>query len=1529
MRKKLLSLSFLIAFLAIFQTQAQTDVTTTYLLNPGFDKSCNYTASATASNLASGSTNNQTINGWTLTASVGNSASSTFEYGYSGTLNAPGPIPLRSYAYETGAGHGALGISVAWTATVSYYQNVTLPAGTYTIEYAAYNSGPSTADISKVGWVPTSGTTVMSAKTTFAQNAWTTERLTFTLATSTPGKIQVGLSSTNVGSGSVGRVFFDYVKIYQVDAGKTTLQQVKDSSQVIYNNRPSVVTTTAYSNLNTKIAAAQVVYDNVSATAAQIQEQQDSLSTALLRVYRAKLTVQNATAIIVNPSFESNNFVGWTNPATFATQANTSFAKTGTYYVEKWKASPGTQTASKLSQILTDIPNGVYQVTAAAQGIQQTTTPTYPGGAFVYANTSRTEVFISNNYSATYTVTNNQIEIGYDVVTSGNWVTADNFRLTYISDGSPVITVAPTSLAYNYVISSKTFTLSGVYLTSDVTLSSTDPGISFPKSTYTAAEVMAGQTVTVNYNKATGGASGSITISGESGAVTKTVTFTYTAPTSKLSSLTPSAGFLSPAFDGATTSYTLSCAPGSKLTAVAADAAIGAIVSNDPATILAEGAIVQTCTAPDATTTTYTTTATFMPFSYWSGNGDVTSTSVPTNYGWYATPTLSWVTANSTTAGTVRYMDMVNGVNAGIGGITYTYNASNYAGRILFERWDGSPSRVYSYPVYLTGCKSYIISGKAAWNSVATAPVLTFRVNSANDNSGTTYGTGTDTTSTAGKLTDFSISNFSVPTSGVYYITTTSSTASLCAISDLAIAENTTESMGVSPLNLLFYTNNLSKTITISGNLLANDIAMSAPEGITLSAPGVTSGKDISILKADAQCGVVVTATWDAANQIVNQPIHVTSGAFSQDINVYADKNDCMTPLYSDHTNLIAEPYMNNLSGFTNSWGAYSVATGSEAYCGYGSAKLVGLNGASLTTANISWLPNTKYRVRAMVKTTGDFQFGFQNTYAGTGATYEIVIPSTNGEWKQVDYIFTTGASAVAGFTYFNMQGRGGTLGYIDNWELYNISDLTSEPDFGVKAWEEKVDQNITTTTFEVAPSARLTVNASKTLTATTLNLKSDLNGTATLLNNGTLAITTANAEQYMTTGRNWYFSSPVTGATKSAVNATDVYRYNEPTATWPTLAAEDVLAVGQGYVTNPTGNGVATFTGAINDGTKDLNFTRTDGIAHSGFFLVGNPYPSYLNWLVATKTTMNPTVWYRSKHAVTSAYVFETYNSLLTTGSDVSGRVPVTAFIPPMQAFWVRIANGSETGSLQFTNAMRSHMDIVQNKFRSEVIQQVLRLRVANGVNEDEAIVVFNSNASSDLDNYDSQKMSNNSLTIPEIFTVAGSEQLSINGMNAVTPNLEMPLGFFTKTANKFSIRASQISNFDADTKIILKDKILNQEFDLTNAAVYNFTSEVANTTDRFSILFKSASVTTSLKNEVLADMKAFRNENNKIQINYLGSISKDASYRIYSINGQLISNGVITNANTVVAKSLNSGIYLVKLMNEGNVLTTKVLVF
>jgi hypothetical protein len=529
----------ILTFVAIFgNLSAQTDVTSTYLTNAGFDNSCNYLATTASSNLASGSTNNQTVSGWTLTASAANTASSSFEYGYPGTLNLSGTtygfIPTQGYDAATGAGHGSLGISAAWASTITYYQNVTLPAGKYALEYAAYNSGPTNVAYSKVGWVPGTGTSVLSSKTTFTMAAWSTETVTFTVASSTTGKIQVGVGSPNSGSGTVGRIFFDYVKLSLLPVDKTTLLHLKDSATVMFNNKQAVgSTSTVYADLNTAISAAQVVYDNASATAEQVLGQEAALKTAIANVYDAILLQSrvsawttlpyNATSVIVNPSFETALSNGWTNVGGFATQTNTSFAKKdGTTYVEKWMNAGGSQAGLKLSQTVNNLPNGIYLLTASAMATQQTG-GTFPGGAFIFANDQKTEVFATNDYAVTVTVTNHTLQFGYDVVSTGNWVTVDNFRLSYISDGSPYVVLTPATLFFDANNLTKTINVSGGNLSSNLTLTA-PTGITLSKTSLTPAEVASGASITATFDNATAISGG--TISATTGSVTQTVSVT-------------------------------------------------------------------------------------------------------------------------------------------------------------------------------------------------------------------------------------------------------------------------------------------------------------------------------------------------------------------------------------------------------------------------------------------------------------------------------------------------------------------------------------------------------------------------------------------------------------------------------------------------------------------------------------------------------------------------------------------------------------------------------------------------------------------------------------------------------------------------------------------------------------------------------------------------------------------------------------------------------------------------------------------
>ena len=472
---------------------------------------------------------------------------------------------------------------------------------------------------------------------------------------------------------------------------------------------------------------------------------------------------------------------------------------------------------------------------------------------------------------------------------------------------------------------------------------------------------------------------------------------------------------------------------------------------------------------------------------------------------------------------------------------------------------------------------------------------------------------------------------------------------------------------------------------------------------------------------------------------------------------------------------------------------------------------------------------------------------------------------------------------------------------------------------------------------------AGLTVNAGKSLTLTagkqlttstsltnngTLNLLSDATATATILTPTSISGTgTANVEQYLTSGRNWYISSPVTGATSAAIAATTcntLVGYNEADGTWP--SAGTTLSVGKGYIAvSPTTSAPVTFSGTLNTGSQSFSLNRTDSaVVKRGFNLVGNPYPSYLNWESATRTSVGPTMWYRTKDA--GVYVFATYGAVSQIGTSLGG-TPVTKYIPPMQAFWVRVS-GAGTGTLAFDNTMRSH-SATSNLLKAPEVtaQQVLRLQVSNGENKDEAIVLFNDKASNGYDDYDSPKMTNANVAIPEIYTMAGTEQLVINGLNSITANQELPLGFKTGQSNLFTIKATEISNFDPSMKVILRDNTLATEQELTDGSTYSFTSDVATTTTRFSVLFKSAGVTTGLNNLENQVAYIYKNANNQISVSLKGDLSNEAYVTVYNAVGQKLHTEQITNTNAVLGTPFTAGIYLVTVNNGGKSVTKKVI--
>lgn len=470
---------------------------------------------------------------------------------------------------------------------------------------------------------------------------------------------------------------------------------------------------------------------------------------------------------------------------------------------------------------------------------------------------------------------------------------------------------------------------------------------------------------------------------------------------------------------------------------------------------------------------------------------------------------------------------------------------------------------------------------------------------------------------------------------------------------------------------------------------------------------------------------------------------------------------------------------------------------------------------------------------------------------------------------------------------------------------------------------------NATASTLTINPGAHLTLNSAQTLSANILNINSDItNGTGSYVSNGTTNATISHVKQRLTTARNWYISSPVTNATSSSINtSTGTYLagYDEvhgSTAPWLTESSSLTPLKGYVAISPVNANPMITFTGVLNDGIQTIHLSRTSGQIKEGFNLVGNPYPSYIAWTktIADNANALSTIWYRT--VAGSEYVFQTYNANGEIG--VPGNT--TGIIAPIQSFWVRVNTGG--GTLTLNNTMRLHDDSSNRLKAPATVTQnlIVRLQVSNGINSDETVLYFNDKATEGFDNYDSPKMSNNSNTIPEIYTMAGSEKVVINGLQKINIDQELLLGFMTLTPNNFIIRANELSNIPANTKLILIDKLENVESDLTVGNAYTFSSSATNTVDRFSVIFRSA---TSITDNDVARLNhntfIFKNSNNKITVLYKDEMKNNSTVLVYNSKGQEIANQQITTGTTIINQSLESGLYLVKVNCGGQSITRK----
>lgn len=493
------------------------------------------------------------------------------------------------------------------------------------------------------------------------------------------------------------------------------------------------------------------------------------------------------------------------------------------------------------------------------------------------------------------------------------------------------------------------------------------------------------------------------------------------------------------------------------------------------------------------------------------------------------------------------------------------------------------------------------------------------------------------------------------------------------------------------------------------------------------------------------------------------------------------------------------------------------------------------------------------------------------------------------------------------------------------------------------------VDKTNTIHNLTIERGGNVTLNDGVVFNANNIIINSDVNGTGTLVDKSPIGSTlNGTVQQYLGSARNWYITSPVLGAT--VPNGQVYYSYDESgsntgfaapaTNYWVANTEGTALNSMRGYIAQPLSSTTLNFAGILNTGNKTLTLSRTSGKLKEGFNLVANPYPSYLDWRLvsAANPGLLKTAWLRTKNT-SEGYMFATVNVADAEKPiivAVNPNTTITTLIPPMQAYWVRVINASESipiegpnevhTSYNIDNAMRKHIDETGNRFKvpKQNTQHLMRLQVSNGVNTDETVLFFNSKASNALDMYDSPKMSNNLTAVPEIYTRIGADDLVINGMNQIQYDTKIPLGFSTLQANSFTIKISELNNFDANAKIILVDNELRTEQDLTNGMSYNFESGITNTNERFSLIFKTSSATMDVANIEKLNGQVFVNTQNHITI----IVTEKAICNIFDFLGQKQYQKMIYSPKETVNETFSSGVYFVELLTNGKREVTKVVI-
>lgn len=396
------------------------------------------------------------------------------------------------------------------------------------------------------------------------------------------------------------------------------------------------------------------------------------------------------------------------------------------------------------------------------------------------------------------------------------------------------------------------------------------------------------------------------------------------------------------------------------------------------------------------------------------------------------------------------------------------------------------------------------------------------------------------------------------------------------------------------------------------------------------------------------------------------------------------------------------------------------------------------------------------------------------------------------------------------------------------------------------------------------------------------------------------------------------YWSSPVNNDEFSAADVWEFGDYDEEynsnklqelTGTWHNIDKDAKIKSGKGiFVPGPNNSNsipkTLYFKGSPNNGDIDVDLVYNE----SGYNLVGNPYPSsidYMEFLKTNETKVAQSVYTWSHEDENSAN-----NQMNTSG--LLGTVPANALennqIKTSQGFVVKLL-GDSGNSVKFNNNQRLSPEVVlanQSVFNG----YKLWVSLSHDDIESQLMIAALSEATDVIDQYDVPKFEyDNSMSISSYVPEGKYKILSLKLEN---DEHVIPLSITINETGVYKISKVQLENQSVNLAVQLRDK---QSGVMTNLLDSDYEFNISNTgsvNDRFEIII-SHSGQLSEEDLISADFKLINTDNeltilgDDISMSFVQAISMDGKSQSLRLLREVYGESVYG------IERLNTGVYII----------------